>query len=105
MKKICNYQLAEYSIPSGSRNSVKNKEFTREESQMDKRHLRTKVLIDQLNANQNNTQISRMAEINNSGKSTCWQGCGQNGTLHYQFWNCMNGSIYGNPSNTKTKPI
>jgi hypothetical protein len=46
MKNICNYQLAEYSIPSGSRNSVKNKEFIRVEYQMAKRHLKTKVLSD-----------------------------------------------------------
>ena len=30
----------------------------------------------------------RMAEIQNSGESKCWQGCGERGILLYCWWDC-----------------
>jgi hypothetical protein len=30
----------------------------------------------------------RMAKIENSGDSTCWQGCGERGTLFHCWWDC-----------------
>ena len=30
----------------------------------------------------------RMAKINNSGDSRCWQGCGEKGTLLHCWWDC-----------------
>ena len=30
----------------------------------------------------------RMAKINNSGDSRCWQGCGKRGTLIHCWWDC-----------------
>ena len=30
----------------------------------------------------------RVAKINNSGNSRCWQGCGETGTLLHCWWEC-----------------
>ena len=30
----------------------------------------------------------RMANINNSGKDRCWQGCGERGSLLHCWWEC-----------------
>jgi hypothetical protein len=30
----------------------------------------------------------RMAKIENSGLSRCWQGCGKRGTLLHCWWDC-----------------
>jgi hypothetical protein len=30
----------------------------------------------------------KMAKINNSGESRCWQGCGERGTLLHCWWHC-----------------
>jgi hypothetical protein len=30
----------------------------------------------------------RMAKIKNSSDSTCWQGCGERGTLLHGWWDC-----------------
>jgi hypothetical protein len=49
-----------------------------------------KVLSDQGNANQNDTEIPpiTMAKIKNSSDSTCLQGCGEKGTLLHFWLNC-----------------
>jgi hypothetical protein len=44
------------------------------------------------NANQNDPEVpphtNRMAKIKNYINSTCWQGCGERGTLLHCWWNC-----------------
>jgi hypothetical protein len=51
-----------------------------------------KVFSDQGRPNQNNPEIPsytiRMTKIKNSGDSTCWQGCGERGTLFLCWWEC-----------------
>jgi hypothetical protein len=66
-----------------------NREFTREESPMAKKHLKrcSKPLV----IKEVHIQITlrfyltpiRLAQIRNSRNSACWQGCGERGTLQH----------------------
>jgi hypothetical protein len=73
---------------------ITNKAFSTEYYRMAEKHLKkcsTSLII-------RNLQIKitlrfylipvRMAKINNSGDSRCWQGCEERGTLLHCWWDC-----------------
>jgi hypothetical protein len=71
-----------------------NQEFTMEESQMAEKHLKkcSKSLVIRkmqikMTLRFHLTPI-RMPKSKTSGDNTCWQGCGERGTLLHCWWNC-----------------
>jgi hypothetical protein len=66
-----------------------NREFSSEESQMARRHLKkcsTSLLINEMQIKMTlrfHLTPTRMANNKNSSDSTCCQGCGKTGTLHH----------------------
>jgi len=71
-----------------------NQEFTTEGSEIAEKHLKkcSKSLV--IREMQIRTTLRfhltpvKMAKIKNSGNSTCWQGCGERGTLLHCWWDC-----------------
>jgi hypothetical protein len=71
-----------------------NKEYSAEEYQMAEKHLKkcsASLIIREM---QIKTHLrfyltpDRMAKNKNSGDSSCWQGCGERGTLFHCWWYC-----------------
>jgi hypothetical protein len=70
------------------------KEFSTEEYQMGRRHIKffsTSLIIREMQIKTNlrfHLIPVRMVKIKNSGDSRYWQGCGERGTLLHCWWDC-----------------
>jgi hypothetical protein len=71
-----------------------NRTFSKEEVQMAKKHMKkcsTFLTIKQMQIKimlRYNFTSVKMAIINNTTTTTCWQGCGEKGTVIHCSWEC-----------------
>jgi hypothetical protein len=71
-----------------------NRNFSKEEIQMAKKHMKKMLTISSYkgNVNQNHTKIPphpvRIANIKNTTNFRCWQGCGEKEALIHCWWEC-----------------
>ena len=79
-----------------------NREFSADEVQMTKRHLRSCSTSLAISEMQIKTTLRyhltpvRIAKLKNSNDSLCWRGCGLRGTIIHCWWECKLWSHFEN---------